>query len=251
MKPLKHLTFHLLYLSASLIFLSGVTQAKDREKAPIAQTQPSQGARIIQFANDHLTVKVKDISLAVLLQDIARQSGLTLEYKGSLDERITIQFHQLPFDEGLRKILNQQNFALEYVQQTDEENQSSVRRPAKLWVFSKGEKAYPDHTRLVKDARAGSSPQDVAKNISKLQAAMTSEDPREQEKAVEILDEIVYGPETALLERKAESLATSNALGERGGVRVKEIIQKALEHEDKEVNEEAAVLLRELESFDK
>jgi hypothetical protein len=40
-------------------------------------------------------------------------------------------------------------------------------------------------------------------------------------------------------------------LGERGGVRVKEIIQKALEHEDKEVNEEAAVLLRELESFDK
>jgi len=233
-------------------------------KTTSAQAQSSQGARTIQFVNNHLTVNVKDISLAGLLQEIARQSDLTLVCKESLDERITIQFHQLPFDEGLRKILRQRNFAVEYVQQTDEKNQSTVRRPMKLWIFLKGEKVYPDQTKLVKDARAGSSRQDVARDISKLQAALASEDPREREKAVEILDEIVYGPETALLERKAESLArallkdkdfgirelTSNAFSERGGVRVKEIIQKALEHEDKEVKEEAAELLRELESYD-
>ena len=265
MKPLKLFTFRLFYLSVSLTFLSGITKAEDRVKTTEAQNQPSQSSRIIQFANDHLTVNVKDISLAGLLQEIARQSGLTLVCKESLDERITVQFHQLPFDEGLRKILRQRNFAVEYVQQTDEENQSAVRRPMKLWIFLKGEKAYPGRTVLVEDARAGSSPQDVANNLSKLQAALTSEDPREREKAVEILDEIVYGPETALLERKAESLAkallkdkdfgirelTSNAFSERGGVRVKEIIQKALEHEDREVKEEAAELLRELESYDK
>ena len=265
MKPLKLFILCLLYLSVSFTFLSGFTQAEDRGKTPIAQTQPSQGDHVIQFANNYLTVNVKEVSLAWLLQEIARQSGLTLEYKGLLDERITIRFHNLPFDDGLRKILNQQNFALEYVQQRDEENQSTVRRPTKLWVFIKGGKAYPDNTRLAKDALAGSSRQDVAKNISKLQAAMTREDPREQEKAVEILDEVVYSSETVLLERKAESLArallqdkdfgirelTSNALGERGGVRVKEIIEKALEYEDKEVKEEAAELLRELESYDK
>ena len=265
MKPLKLFTFRLFYLSVSLTFLSGITKAEDRVKTTEAQNQPSQSSRIIQFANDHLTVNVKDISLAGLLQEIARQSGITLVCKESIDERITIQFHRLPFDEGLRKILHRQNFALEYVQQRDEENQSTIRRPMKLWIFLKGEKAYPGHKMLVKDAHAGSSRQDVAKDISKLQAALASEDPREQEKAVEILDEIVYSPETALLERKAESLArallkdkdfgirelTSNALGERGGVRIKEIIQKALEHEDKEVEEEAAELLKELESIDK
>lgn len=230
-----------------------------------ARIQPAQSAHIIKYANNRLTVRVKDIPLAALLQEIARQSGLTLVCKELLDERISIRFQNLPFDEGLRKILHKLSFAVQYAQQTDEEDQSTVQRPAKLWVFLKGEKAYPDYTRFVKDARAGSSRQDVAKNISKLQAALTSDDPREQEKAVEILDEIVYSPETALLERKAESLAntllkdkdsgirklTSHALGKRGGVRIKEIIQKALEHEDNEMKEEAAELLRELESYDK
>jgi hypothetical protein len=143
MKYLTHVTFHLLYLGVSLTFLSGMTLA-------VETSQPQ-----VQFADNHLTVKVKDISLVWLLQEIARQSGLTLEYNGSLDERVTIRFHNLPIDDGLRRILRQQNFALEYVQERQEKNQSTVLRASKLWVFlkgEKGEKPFSDHPGVVTQA---------------------------------------------------------------------------------------------------
>jgi hypothetical protein len=156
MKYLTNVTFYLLYMAVSLMFLSGMTLA-------VETSQPQ-----VQFADNRLTVEVKDISLVWLLQDIARQSGLTLEYKGSLDERVTIRFHNLPFDEGLRKILHQQNFALEYVQERQEKDQSTALRPAKLSVFLKGEKQpFPDHPGFVKNARAGSSKLDLYRQLQK------------------------------------------------------------------------------------
>jgi type II secretory pathway component HofQ len=117
MKYLTHVTFHLLYLAVSLTFLSVMTLA--------VETSQSQ----VLFADNRLTVEVKDVSLVWLLQEIARQSGLTLEYNGSLEERVTIRFNNLPIDEGLRRILHEQNFALEYVQERQEKNQSTVLRP--------------------------------------------------------------------------------------------------------------------------
>jgi hypothetical protein len=155
MKYLTHVTFHLLYLGVSLTFLSGMTLAVEASHSQI------------QFVDNHLTVKVKDVSLVWLLQEIARQSGLTLEYSESLEERVTIQFHHLPFEEGLRKILRQQNFALAYVQERQEKNQSTALRPAKLWVFIKGEKAYSDRIGFVRNDRAGSPLQDVIKGITR------------------------------------------------------------------------------------
>jgi hypothetical protein len=156
MKYLTHLKFHMLYLAVSLTFLSGMPLA--------VETSQSQ----VQFADNHLTVDVTDISLVWLLQEIARQSGLTLEYNGSLEERVTIRFHNLPFDEGLRRILHQQNFALEYVEERQEKDQSTALRPTKLWVFLKGEKPpFPDHPGFVKNARAGSSLSDMMKQTLK------------------------------------------------------------------------------------
>jgi type II secretory pathway component HofQ len=56
---------------------------------------------------------VKDVSLKELLEEISRQSGLSVVGSGSLDEKITIEFHNLPLDEGLRLILRHHSFALD------------------------------------------------------------------------------------------------------------------------------------------
>ena len=222
--------FHLLYLGVCLTFPSGITLA--------AETQPSVGANIIQYADDHLSLKVKDISLAHLLQEIAHQSGFIVLYNGSLDETITLQLNQFPLEEGLRKILQQHNFAVEYVQQINGENQSTVIRPVKLWIFYKGKKAGPYNT---------------------LQTAMTTGDPGEQEGA-ETLDEYEYDPETIVREYKAKTVAKallkekdsgilelSEAMGgEMSATKVKELIEKALEGVDEEIKGE---LLKELEDI--
>ena len=109
--------FHLV-LTVSLTVLANVTHAEDALKTTEAKTRPSQGARLIQFANDHLTVNVKDRSLQELLQEIARQSGLIIVGYGSSAERNTIEFRQLPLKEWLRRILRQQRFAVEYTRLT-------------------------------------------------------------------------------------------------------------------------------------
>ena len=144
MKPSRLLAFHLLCLTVILILLGNTAQAEDVLKTTEAKIRPSQSALSIQFANDLVTVKVHDVPLKELLEEIARQSGLSIVRSGSLDDRITIQFDELPFDEGLRLILRHHSFALAYAQQTSGERHSSV--PRKLWIFSKAEKGYPIKT---------------------------------------------------------------------------------------------------------
>ena len=148
MKPSRLFTFHLLCLTVSLTFLLTIAQADDKLQITKAQTQQSQSAHFIQFANDLLTVnpvrfqrghytpwakngtifwtrfpcshrghsnrvKVKDASLKELLDEIARQSGLSVAGSGPLDERVTIEFHNLSLDEGIRLILRHHSFALD------------------------------------------------------------------------------------------------------------------------------------------
>ena len=137
MKPSRFLTFHILCLTVMLTFLANATRAEDVLKTTEAQTRPSQSARFIQISNDLLTVHVQDVPLKELLQEIARQSGLSVVGPGSLNEKITIQFDQLPFDEGMRLILRHHSFALAYAQQTPGEPHSTILQPTKLWIFSK------------------------------------------------------------------------------------------------------------------
>ncbi len=283
MRPLRLCTLHLVCLTVSLTLLSTITQAKDKLKITEAETQPSQSARFIQFVNDQLTVKVKDVSLQELLEGIARQGGLTLVLSGSLEDRITIEFHQLPLDEGLRRILGYQSFAVEYAQQTPEESPSTVRRPTKLWIFSKAEIGYRVQTTVVDGNTRGDSLKDVATDIQRLQVTLMSEDPGERAEAVEALgeserpeavthlsvaladeDEDVREAAIAALasiggDEAAEALAMAlqdeeawlreeavDALGEIGGDAAAQALVAALQDEDSSMREEAVDALREI-----
>jgi len=252
MKPLRSLTFQLLCLTVSLTFLANITQAEDTLKATEVQTQPSQGARFIQFVNDQLTVKVKDVSLQELLEEIARQGGLTLVLSGSLADRITTEFHQLPLDEGLRRILGHQSFAVEYAQQIPEESPSTVRRPTKLWIFSKVEIADRVQTMPVDGNRRGNSRKDVATDIRRLQVALTSEDPGEREDAVDALGESgrpeAVAPLRLALADEDEDVreAAIAALTNIGGEEAAQALAIALQDKDASLREEAVAALGEI-----
>ncbi len=251
MKPLRVFTFHLLCLTVSLTFLSTITQAHDEVKITEAKTRPTQGARVIHFANDHLTVKVQDVSLHELLQEIARQTGLAIVLSGSLEDRITIQFHELPFDEGLRRILQHQSFALEYSQQTRDERQLTAPHPKKLWVFSKGDEDYPVQTTRVD----GSSGQEATLDSPRLQAAPTSEDSGERKEAVEAPTDpaTIWGEEPA--RAVANALEDDNfwvrdaaveALGKLSGDEAARALATAVQNEETWIREAAVKALGKL-----
>ena len=238
MKPLRLLTLHVVCLTVTLTFLSDISQAEDTLKAREARTHTSQGSRLIQFADDHLTVTAQDVSLRALLQEIARQSGFTLVRYGSLDERMTLQFHQLPLDEGLRRILRHRSFALEYAEQTPEQQPSALRRPKTLWIFPQGEEEYSVRNTIVEDTKTDSTGEDIAIDISRLQAALSSGDAADREEAVEALGESgrpeAVAPLRLALADKDEDVreAAIIALGEIGGPAAAQALAIALRDED-------------------
>ncbi len=252
MKALRFFTIHLLCLMVSLTSLANITQGEDAHKATEVQTQPSQGARFIQFVNDQLTVKAEDVSLQELLEEIARQGSLTLVLSGSLADRITTEFHQLPLDEGLRRILGHQSFAVEYAQQIPEESPSTVRRPTKLWIFSKVEIADRVQTMPVDGNTRGDSRKDVATDIRRLHVALTSEDPGEREDAVDALGESgrpeAVAPLRLALADEDEDVreAAIAALTEIGGDAAAQALAIALQDEDSSLREEAVAALGEI-----
>lgn len=282
MKSSKFLALYLLCLIVSLPCLSSIIRAEDTLKAKGAKTNPSQRAHFIQFDNDQLTVKVKDVSLKELLEEIARQGDLTLVLSGSLEEQITIEFHLLSLEEGLRRIFRQRNFAVEY-STTSEESPPTGRRPKALWVFSGGEEGSPPQTTIGDDGTGRASSQDGGRQISRLQAALTREDPSEREEAVESLgetgrpdavaplklalkdvdkdvrqaaiaalasiggDEAAHALATALQDQDAlVREAAVEALADIGGETAVRLLEQALTDEDEAVRETADELLEEL-----
>jgi hypothetical protein len=245
MKALRLFTIHLLCLTVSLTSLANITQGEDAPKATEGQAQPSQGARFIQFVNDQLTVKAEDVSLQELLEEIARQGSLTLVLSGSLADRITIEFHQLLLEEGLRRILRHQSFAVEYAQQIPEETPSTVRRPTKLWIFSKVEIPDRVQTMPVDGNRRGDSRKDVATDIRRLQVALTSEDPGEREDAVDALGESgrpeAVAPLKLALKDEDEDVRESAiaAVASIGGDAAAQALAAALQDEEAWLREEA------------
>ena len=137
MKPARLFTFQLVCIAVVLLCLVSIVQAEDVPKATKTQTQQSQRALSIQFANDLLTVNAKNVPLQELLREIARQSGLSVEGSGLLEGRVTIQFDRLALDEGLRLILRRYSFALVYVQKAPEGTQPVVLQLESLRIAVK------------------------------------------------------------------------------------------------------------------
>ena len=78
MKSLRLLSVHLLCLCVSLMPLPCTMHAENKVETELSQTQTPHETHVIHFADNHLTVNVVDFSLAALIHEIARQSGLNL-----------------------------------------------------------------------------------------------------------------------------------------------------------------------------
>ena len=113
------------------IFVPGTVQARPAERSR------SQNVQRVHVANGLLTINVHEVHLSMLLEEIARQSGLALEGQASIAEWITVQFQQIRLEEGLRVIVDGQSYTLEYSLVTRNEG-DIARVPTRLWIFRKG-----------------------------------------------------------------------------------------------------------------
>lgn len=212
-------TLRLVFVVVNLSFIAGITEAEEALTTSATSAQASQGSRLIAFADDRLTVKVEGIPISEVLEEVARQSGFRLLRFGSLEDPITLEFYRLPLGEGLRRILRQQNFAVEYAQPTGKERSSILPQPKTVWIVSKAEQDHLAQPLVVEGSKAQSLGDDRALDV--WQAALKSDDVSDREEAV-------------------------TALGESGRPDVVPFLQFALQDKDADVREAAIVALVEL-----
>ncbi len=242
----------LIYLTVSLALVSTIAPAQQGWRDNDGTFKVATGSPLVRFANDDLTVKVEDMSLHELLDEIARQSGLTVVRYVALDERMTLEFNKLSLIEGLRRILRSRSFVLAYVRQTPEEWQSAVARPMTLWVLPQGEENTSRQNMIFGDTNAGGSAEELATKISQLHAALSSEAAEDREEAVLELGDSGHAEALTSLtlaladENEDVREAAVIALAEIGGTEATHTLAIALGDEDPKVRVEAVDALGEI-----
>ena len=60
---------------------------------------------LIQVEGERLTVKLTDVPLKAVLEEIGRRARIEVVFQGALTKTISIEFRQRPLEEGLRRLL--------------------------------------------------------------------------------------------------------------------------------------------------
>ncbi len=247
MKTPRHYTVHSICLVAGLNLLAGITPAlgtSAMSEAPIS----SHGLDVVRFANDRLTVKVQAASLEVLIEEIARQSGIAVILPASLKDRVSVRFRELPLEEGLRRLLRHHSFVLEYAPLTGHARGSNLLRPSTLWVLPGGASAHAMQRLPAED----SSADDARIDIGVWQAALNSDEPNDRLEAIVALEESEHPDAVPSLESALQDdhedvqEAAIAALAEIGGDAAVHALAVALVDEIASIREQAVDALQQI-----
>lgn len=248
MKQLERCTYNLVSIAVGiLLLLPAMVQAKN--PTPAQPGDRSFHSPVVRFADERLTVKVRDIPLRGLLKEVAWESGLALVLLSPLQDRVTIEFHGLRLDKALRHILRHRNFIVEYGEQTAKAGKSMVIRPAKLWVFGNEDGDYPVKTIVFETAKPRLPQGLTALDEAVMQASFESENPENREHAVEMLGQSGSPDAIAKLglaltdDNTAVREAAIDALTDIGGDEAAQALAVMLQDEDAALREDTVEAL--------
>jgi hypothetical protein len=86
-------------------------RAAESRAAPADVPPP---APLVRYAQDAVSVRVADTTLAEVLDEIGRQSGVAIRGQVGDTRRVTADFEGVPLPEALHRLLGDQNFLLVY-----------------------------------------------------------------------------------------------------------------------------------------
>ncbi len=235
---------------------------------------------LVRFFNGDLSVRVKAFSLRDLLEEIARQGGFRLVVYTTLDERVNLEFQKLPLDQGLRRILRDRSYLLEYAWLSFNTPLAAGARARTLWILPQGEQEDSVPRAIIEQRTAGSSNEHWAMEFARLQAILTNGQSSDREEAVLELgdsgradavpilslalgdenedvraaavsalldiggDEAAYAISIALIDTDPSVRTEAvDALGEIGGKLAMDVLEQAMEAGDASVREAAAARL--------
>lgn len=262
------------YLIAVLSLLAGPVEAQKVIETTVRTSAAYLNAEI---TSGLVTLIAHDVTVKQLVEEIAHQGGIRLMLYKPLDERVTLEFRQLPLQQAVGRILRGQNYALQCVQPLCSAVDPDERVQGTLWVFSTDD-TYVRLAAVSDPADTGSEQPAVI-----LATALGDRDASVREEAVDVLSEIngevaipfleqaLIDPDSDVREaaiaaltdiggdQAARALATAlndenaalredavDALGDIGGKTATGLLQQALTDQENTIREAAADYLAEL-----
>lgn len=212
---------HQLGLLASLFVVWVVSQARELP-TPSSQTPVTMmTSNSIECVDGYLSVKVMDVSMAALLDEVARRCGLTVLAYVALEQKLSMEIKRLPLEQGLRRILRTRSYMLQ---------------AETLWVLPQGEEKY-----AAQPIATATSHNDA----SALQSTLRSGNGEDREQAAMALGKRARGSAVAPLR---EALSDSSlevreaailSLGEIGGKDAAQALTVALRDNNPRIREQA------------
>jgi len=193
---------------------------------------------MIERRGDLLSVNVRNTPWEAVLKRIERQTGVSIDVKGTLTGTVTQEFQALPLEEGLRRLFRDANVLFFYAKGTKED--VAPEALVRVWLFPKhgGVQGEKQVTRSPTEALAPkerAKPEDVAKAPEKVgqenegesegQVSAAERSTEERLKALDILDQednaaalqkALLDPDEAIRARALELLAERDKQGATG-----------------------------------
>jgi hypothetical protein len=145
----------------------------------MAATAFPQGPLAVTYQQGRLSVRAERVPLAQILQEVSRQTGLTIQGLASMQQEVSAQFDDLPLPDGLRRLLVRVNYLLLI-------EHSAPGEPPRLQALVFGRDTTPPVEYLREPARTSSRKGTASEE---LEQALADTDPFRRRWAVERLGE--------------------------------------------------------------
>jgi len=107
---------------------------------------------LIEYKDDLLTLMIKDTLLKEVLDEIGHKTGVKVTSHDLSEQKITVEFHALPLDEGIRKVIGPHNNSIFfYEEKKGEDGSPLLSKLTEVRIFPK-EEGMSDSPESVKEA---------------------------------------------------------------------------------------------------
>jgi len=131
----------------------------------------------VMFKNGLLTFSATEVELEAALHQISEKSNLEVRVKGSISGKVTLSFEKLTLEEGLRRLLRNQNYAFTYSEEKDTVSGQTH------FVLSRVDI-------LEKSTSVGPGKGDRLEFSEKFKEIASSQDPKSMEQIVELIQKL-------------------------------------------------------------
>ncbi|MFQ5918136.1 MAG: HEAT repeat domain-containing protein [Candidatus Binatia bacterium] len=141
------LIIFLVSLILQMGLLGSVTQAEGPLKRLADPPLVSRERLMIKVADGVLTAEARGSPLQEVLEAITRKCGIRIFLAAPTEETVTVEFRNLPIDEGLRRILEGRSFVFLYSRASSDSKRTPIARLEEVHVLTgAGKRATPDES---------------------------------------------------------------------------------------------------------